>query len=548
MLVIFGFVLALRQAAQVAYADFTFGEPVNLGPVVNSSSLDIMCCITGDALEMYIFSNRPGGQGSWDLWVATRPTTDADWGPWQNLGPTVNTPSQEGSACISADGLSLYFPSDRPGGYGQLDIWVARRETKADKWGIPVNLGPTVNSGVAGYPDISADGLSLYFGSDRAGGLGGTDLWVTTRETTDDNWGPPANLGPTVNSTSRDADPSISSDGLVLFFDSERPGGYGPENLYMTRRATRNDPWGKPVNLGPPVDTSAGNGSSNVSADCRTLYFTSNRPGGYGSYDIWQAPIIPIVDFNGDRIVDLKDFSRLAQYWGQNEPSVDIAPMPWGDGRVDIQDVAVFAEHWLEGAAPIALWKLDETEGWIAHDSAGPRDGFVMAGNPLWQPTGGQIDGALHLDGVDDYVSTPFILDPAAGAFSVFAWIKGGSPGQVIISQTDGTGTGATWLGTGPSDGTLMSALVSSGRLAGPLVSNAVITDGQWHHIGLVWDGSYRTLYVDDGEAAKDAQPQSQPISANGGLYIGTGKGREPGSFWSGLIDDVRIYDRAITP
>jgi len=93
-----------------------------------------------------------------------------------------------------------------------------------------------------------------------------------------------------------------------------------------------------------------------------------------------------------------------------------------------------------------------------------------------------------------------------------------------------------------------MSALVSSGRLTGPLVSNAVITDSQWHHIGLVWDGSYRTLYVDEIEAAKDAQPQSQPISANGGLYIGTGKGRETGSFWSGLIDDVRMYDRAVTP
>jgi len=256
-------------------------------------------------------------------------------------------------------------------------------------------------------------------------------------------------------------------------------------------------------------------------------------------------------DLNNDWKVDLRDFSLLAQFWKTGESSADIAPASRRDGTVDIKDVVLMAEYWLREIPELGLiarWKLDETEGFIAHDSAGDHHGFVLVQNPLWRPTGGRIAGALELDGIDDSVSAPFVLNPAEGAFSVFAWIKGGSPGQVIISQTGGTGTGATWLGTGPSDGTLMSALVSSGRLAGPLVSNAVITDGQWHHIGLIWDGSYRTLYVDDGEVAKDAQPQSQPISANGGLYIATGKGREPGSFWSGLIDDIKIYDRAVVP
>jgi subtilisin family serine protease len=255
-------------------------------------------------------------------------------------------------------------------------------------------------------------------------------------------------------------------------------------------------------------------------------------------------------DLNNDWKVDFSDFAVFAQCWKTEDLRGDIGPIPRPDGVLDVQDLALMGDYWLTEIPELGLfayWKLDETEGTIANDSVADNDG-TLNGNPVWEPAGGKINGALEFDGIDDYVSTPFILDPAAGAFSVFAWIKGGSLGQVIISQTDGTGKGATWLGTGPSDGTLMSAVVSSGRLAGPLVSNAVITDGQWHHIGLVWDGSYRTLYVDDSEAAKDAQPQSQPISANGGLYIGTGKGREAGSFWSGLIDDVRIYDRAITP
>jgi hypothetical protein len=162
----------------------------------------------------------------------------------------------------------------------------------------------------------------------------------------------------------------------------------------------------------------------------------------------------------------------------------------------------------------------------------------------MWQPQGGRIDGALQLDGVDDYVSTPFVLDPAAGAFSVFAWVKGGGPEQAIISQAGGV----NWLAAGTSQGKLMTELKAAGRYGTPLFSEAVIIDGDWHRVGLTWDGSTRTLFVDGVEVGKGTQ--STLAGSAGGLYIGAGSaGRgEPGSFWTGLIDDVRIYDRAITP
>ncbi|MHC4171685.1 MAG: alkaline phosphatase [Planctomycetota bacterium] len=188
----------------------------------------------------------------------------------------------------------------------------------------------------------------------------------------------------------------------------------------------------------------------------------------------------------------------------------------------------------------VGWWKLDETEGAIAYDSTGNNDGIVT-GEPLWQPTAGQIDGALQFDGIDDYISTSFILDPADAVFSVFAWIKGTTPGQVIISQTGG----ANWLLADPQAGALMTELKSSGRSGTPLYSQTVITDGDWHRIGLVWDGSNRMLYVDDVQAAKDAQAGFE--ATYGGLRLGAGKNLEPGSFFSGLIDDVRIYNRAIT-
>jgi hypothetical protein len=160
------------------------------------------------------------------------------------------------------------------------------------------------------------------------------------------------------------------------------------------------------------------------------------------------------------------------------------------------------------------------------------------------------VDGALEFDGINDYVSADSVLNPTDGAFSVFAWIKDGGPGQAVISQADGTGTGATWLGTESSQGKFMTGLVPplSGRFATPpLVSEFVITDDQWHHIGFVWDGSRRRLYVDAAEVAADAGDLAPLKSADGGMYIGAGKGLEAGSLWLGLVDDVRIYDQALS-
>jgi len=235
-------------------------------------------------------------------------------------------------------------------------------------------------------------------------------------------------------------------------------------------------------------------------------------------------------------------------------------PYHWGTSVGTLADAQLFAqlaacnakvmlvgeilssEDWLKDFSLIAHWKLDETEGTIAHDSAGSNDGTIN-GNPLWLPTGGKVDGALQFDGIDDYVSTPFLLNPADGVFSVFAWIKDGADGQVVLSQIGG----ANWLSADPSEGKLMTGLrPPAGRFAPPpLVSESVITDGIWHRIGFVWDGSNRILYVDDVEVAKDTQ--AGLASSQGGLHFGAGKGLEAGSFWSGLIDDVRIYNRAVT-
>ena len=259
-----------------------------------------------------------------------------------------------------------------------------------------------------------------------------------------------------------------------------------------------------------------------------------------------------MVDFNGDGIVDSADMCMMIDYWGTDESLYDIAPPPFGDGIVDVQDLILLAEHLFEEIFPpglIAYWKLDEAEGSIAEDTAGDNDG-VLLGEPQWQPAGGRKAGALQLDGIDDYVSADFVLNPMDGPFSVFVWILCSAPGGVVVSQVDGIGgSGETWLGTEPVSGKLMTGLVppAVGRfIPQPLVSESVITDGQWHHVGFVWDGAYRSLYVDGTEVARDTTAQNPLQSATGGLYIGAGRNLDAGTFFSGLIDDVRIYDVAL--
>lgn len=189
----------------------------------------------------------------------------------------------------------------------------------------------------------------------------------------------------------------------------------------------------------------------------------------------------------------------------------------------------------------VAHWKLDETQGILASDSAGDYDA-ALVGDPLWQPLAGRIDGVLQLDGVDDCIETPPVLNLSEGVFSLFAWIKGGAPGQTLLSQIGG----ASWLIADASTGALATQLTQSGRGSRDLVSAATITDGEWRRVGLTCDGSTRTLYVDNVRVARDTQAGQAGVAK--GLRIGGGPNAEPGSFWSGWIDDIRIYSRAIEP
>jgi len=250
-------------------------------------------------------------------------------------------------------------------------------------------------------------------------------------------------------------------------------------------------------------------------------------------------------DLNNDWKVDEQDLALLNAAIDANDLAADIAPAAKRDGVVGANDLGLLTRY-LGTVIPelglVAHWRLDEAEGTVAADSAGRCLDATVMGNAMWQPDGGRIGGTLAFDGQDDRLSTPFVLEPSEGPFSAFAWIEGGAPGQVVFSRVGG----ANWLMASSSGGVLMTDLKSTGRLGKSLASTTVITDGNCHRVGLSWDGSNRILYVDGIEVARDTQAGLAPWA--GGLYIGASSAMAPGTFWKGLIDDVRIYDRIVEP
>ncbi len=255
------------------------------------------------------------------------------------------------------------------------------------------------------------------------------------------------------------------------------------------------------------------------------------------------APLPP--DYNGDGRVDGKDLLIMTAHWGQAYPPCDLAPVPFGDGVVDLDDVIVLADFIgkeIHDPTLIAHWALDEREGTLAAESVRGNDA-MLTGAPVWCPDAGAVDGALELDGTT-FATADAVLDPAGGSFSVLAWVQGGAPGQVLIAQIDG----ADWLAIDADYGTLKTTLAPAAtrKAIPPLVSDITITDGNWHRIAFVWDGATRALYVDETRVAEDAQPSLAPCT--GTLHIGCDNDQTPDNFFTGLIDDVRIYCRAVTP
>jgi hypothetical protein len=285
-------VLVIAQPVTAAPDPSEWSDPVNLGPVVNSAFADEGPAISVDGLSLYFTSTRLGGSGGQDIWVAQRHDRAAPWGVPVNLGPTVNTAANENAPAFSRDGGRMFFVSNRPGGVGGLDIWVSVREDRNDDfgWQAPENLGAPLNStsNDAG-PGSSREGGEevLFITSNRPGGSGGADIYKSARQK-DGSFGPPVPVVE-LNTPAQDARAALRHDGREVFLFSNRTGSLGTTDLWTSTRQTWRAPWSTPVNLGSTVNSSFEEMQPAISGDARTLFFASNRPGGTGQLDLYMS-------------------------------------------------------------------------------------------------------------------------------------------------------------------------------------------------------------------------------------------------------------------
>jgi len=213
------------------------------------------------------------------------------------------------------------------------------------------------------------------------------------------------------------------------------------------------DTWTKGVDIPVPTEgmsTSVVNERIYVMGGWSTP--TGNGEDGANTSAVYVSDVI--IDFNGDGIVDSADMCIMVDAWGTDNSRCDIGPTPLGDGVIDVEDLKVLAKHLYEKVNDptlLAHWAFDETAGDIAQDSAGDNDAEIIGG-PVWLPDGGQVGGAIQLDGLDDVIVGGPVMNLASGPFSVLAWVKGGVAGQTVISEQNG----ANCLSADPLEGSLI--------------------------------------------------------------------------------------------
>jgi outer membrane protein OmpA-like peptidoglycan-associated protein/tetratricopeptide (TPR) repeat protein len=290
-------------------------NPINLGNKINSEFSDYHPSLTVDE-DLLIFTRmRPrdelteviGSPFEEDFYYSKR--VNGEWLPAIPLGSPINTHRNEGAHSISPDGRYFFFTGcDRPDGIGSCDLYISERN--GDKWSAPHNLGDIVNSGMwDAQPTLSADGQTLVFTSRRSGSKGMADLWVTYKRS-NGRWSLPENLGDSINTVMDEFGPYLHPDGQTLYFSSAGHPGMGGKDIFYSKRKADGS-WGKPVNMGYPINTKNEEMHMIVSADGKKGYFSSDREGGVGIRDIYSfelydaAQPVPVTFMRG-KVTDKK--------------------------------------------------------------------------------------------------------------------------------------------------------------------------------------------------------------------------------------------------
>ena len=291
-------------------------ELINLGENINSEDNEYWPSMTLDG-KTIIFTRLVGSKAAKDKHNSmvqedfyTSHLENDVWQPCQPLS-SINTQYNEGAQSISTDGKLLFFTAcTRNDGRGSCDIYFSRN--KGGVWSVPQNVGEPVNSPAwESQPSISANGEILYFASNRKGGKGGMDIWKCNlkgfSEMGTPNWGTPVNLGDSVNTPGNEMSPFIHSDGKTLYFASDYWPGLGGFDIFYCRQ--KNDSvWTTPKNIGYPINSYKDEQGLVVDASGKKAYYSSDRPGSKGmdiySFELYKEARPSPVSYIKGLIVD----------------------------------------------------------------------------------------------------------------------------------------------------------------------------------------------------------------------------------------------------
>lgn len=275
-----------------------WSAPVNLGTTINTGANEQGPQLSNDGLSLFFGSDRAGGFGAFDLWVARRTCRDCPWQAPENLGSVINTAASETGPGLSVDGHLLFYTGVRAGAPGGQDLFMSRRSQTNDdvSWGSPVALGTGVNTTAseagAEYLQNAEEGAGdFYFNRAPPGGT--ADIYYVGITRDGETRGPATLVAELSHPVATDQGSTLRSDAKEIVFFSTRPGGFGGNDLWTSSRRNANDAWAPPENLGALFNTSAAEQQPSFSFDGRTLLFASSRTGGFGGTDIWMSTRTP---------------------------------------------------------------------------------------------------------------------------------------------------------------------------------------------------------------------------------------------------------------